>query len=251
ITVAIMILFISASCATKSENIKGYETSPMMYQAYSCDQLNLEYDRICRQLTSVCKQQDESANLDAVAMTIGMIIFWPALFALAATDDEKHQISKLKGEKEAIEVAMSKCEGFQKVEIKYETRQETKQESFNTINGAGELKTSNYIPAMSGLTTANVKVNEKEPWTGKWKVDSVSQLNGIWAMKQEGKTVKSIKSSHIGFKGKIQGNQLKGKVDIGIYLPFIVEISSDGMSFKGSLDYFGNIQYILKGNRIE
>ena len=78
------------------------------------------------------------------------------------------------------------------------------------------------------------------------------QLNGVWAMKQEGKTVKSIKGSGIEFKGKIQGNQLKGKVeDSGTYLPFIFEIPSDGMSFKGSLDYHGGIRYFLKGKRIE
>ena len=113
----------------------------------------------------------------------------------------------------------------------------------------GDLKTSNDIPAMSGITTDNIKVNEKEPWTGKWKVDSASQLNGIWAMKQEGKTVKSIKGSHIGFKGKIQGNQLKAQA-MGGYSFFIIEISSDGMSFKGSCRY-GSMPYILKGNRIE
>ena len=105
---------------------------------------------------------------------------------------------------------------------------------------------------MSGITTANIKVNEKEPWSGKWKVESTSQGGGIWAMKQEGKTVKSIKDSDIEFKGKIQGNQLKGKVDYsGTYLPFILEIPSDGMSFKGSLEYFGGRQYILKSRRIE
>jgi len=125
-------------------------------------------------------------------------------------------------------------------------------EEIQECNYTGDLKTSNDIPAMSGITTDNIKVNEKEPWTGKWKVDSASRFNGIWAMKQEGKTVKSIKGSDIVFKGKIQGNQLKGNVDYsGDFLPFIIEIPSDGMSFKGSLDYFGGIQYILKGNRIE
>jgi hypothetical protein len=121
------------------------------------------------------------------------------------------------------------------------------------LDGSGHEPNPLMIPAMSGITIANnIKINENEPWTGKWKVDSAFELNGIWAMKQEGKTVKSIKDSDIEFKGKIQGNQLKGKVDdSGNYLPFIIEIPSDGMSFKGSLNYFGGRQYILKGNRIE
>ena len=78
------------------------------------------------------------------------------------------------------------------------------------------------------------------------------ELNGLWAMKQEGQIVKSTRNGAFEFKGKVQGNQLKGKMDFsGTYLPFIIEIPSDGMSFKGSLNYFGGRSYILKGNRIE
>jgi hypothetical protein len=33
-------------------------------------------------------------------------------------------------------------------------------------------------------------INENEPWTGIWKVESTTQGGGIWAMKQEGKTIK-------------------------------------------------------------
>jgi hypothetical protein len=39
-------------------------------------------------------------------MAVGLIIFWPALFALAATKDRKEELGKLKGELEAVETAM-------------------------------------------------------------------------------------------------------------------------------------------------
>jgi hypothetical protein len=84
-------------------------------------------------------------------------------------------------------------------------------------------------------------------------VESAYELNGVWAMKQEGQIVKSTRDSSFDFKGKVQGNQLKGKLNYqsGNYLPFIIEIPSDGRSFKGSLSYFGGRQYFLKGKRIK
>ncbi len=71
-------------------------------------------------------------------------------------------------------------------------------------------------------------------------------------MKQEGQNVKSTSDSEFDFTGKVHGNQLKGKLksSTGDYLPFIIEIPSDGMSFNGSLVFYGSRRYILKGKRI-
>ena len=118
------------------------------------------------------------------------------------------------------------------------------------LGGSGHEPNPLIIPAMSDITTANIKVNEKEPWTGKWKVESSSQGRGIWAMKQEGKIVKSTRDSAYDFKGKVQGNQLKGQLVVGYY-PFTMEMSSDSLSFIGTLDWAtSNINH-LKGNKIE
>ncbi len=120
------------------------------------------------------------------------------------------------------------------------------------LDGSGHEPNPLVIPAMSDITTVNIKVNEKEPWTGKWKVESTSQGGGIWAMKQEGQIVKSTRDSAYDFKGKIRGNQIIGKM-VGAsstYDPFIIEMLSDSMSFKGTLDFVGRT-YHLKGKRIE
>ena len=120
------------------------------------------------------------------------------------------------------------------------------------LDGSGNEPNPLIIPAMSEITTANVKINEKEPWTAKWKVESTSLGRGIWAMKQYGNTVKSTRDSAYDFKGKVKGNQLKGKMDgaSGDYLSFTIEMPSDGMTFKGTLEYIGRTYY-LKGKRIE
>ena len=118
------------------------------------------------------------------------------------------------------------------------------------LDGSGHEPNPLVIPAMSDITTANIKVNEKEPWTGKWKVESSSQGRGIWAMKQEGKIVKSTRDSAYDFKGKVQGNQLKGQLVVGYY-PFTMEMSSDSLSFIGTLDWATSNTNHLKGKRIE
>ncbi len=121
------------------------------------------------------------------------------------------------------------------------------------LNGSSSEPIPLVIPAMSNITTANVEVNEKEPWTGKWNVDSNSMGGGIWAMKQEGVVVKSTRGSDYDFKGKVQGNQLKGNMvgAAGMLNPFALEISSDGLSFKGTADIATSKNNQLKGRRIE
>jgi len=68
-----------------------------------------------------------------------------------------------------------------------------------------------FDPTKSEIPISNVKVDEKEPWTGKYKVESSSMGSGLWAMKQDGNTIKSTPDSAFEFKGKVQENQLKGQ----------------------------------------
>jgi hypothetical protein len=99
-------------------------------------------------------------------------------------------------------------------------------------------------------TTSNFQINEKEPWTGKWKVESISQGSGIWAMEQAGEIVKSTADSAYAFRGKVRGNQLKGILQGASDLPFAMEMPPDAMSIKGALEIWGR-SYQLEGNRIE
>jgi len=125
------------------------------------------------------------------------------------------------------------------------------------LDGSGHEPNPLIIPAGSGNTIANrvnkIKINEKEPWTGKWKVQASTQVSGIWAMKQEGKTVRSTRDSTYDFKGKVLGNRLKGKVvvAVGSYYPLELEMPSNKMSFTGTLDYDTSNTIFLKGKRIE
>lgn len=110
--VFLMVVFTSG-CATKSDNIKADSVSPLAYQGYSCDQVGQEMLRIGRKVSEMAAQQDSTATKDAVAMGVGLVIFWPSLFFLAAGEDNKKEIARLKGESEALEqIAITKnCTG--------------------------------------------------------------------------------------------------------------------------------------------
>jgi len=103
-----------------------------------------------------------------------------------------------------------------------------------------------------GVQKLAVNFNPQEPWTGEWSVDGSRHIVGIWAMKQSGRIVKSTRDSYFEIEGEVVGNQLKVKVvrEYGIADKVVLNISSDGQSFKGILTSGFNNQTIrIKGIR--
>tara|TARA_B100000508_G_C11300150_1_gene199460 strand:- start:113 stop:556 length:444 start_codon:yes stop_codon:yes gene_type:complete len=91
-----------SGCAKSSKNIQATYVSPLQYQSYSCKQLEMEIGRVSRRVSEISGQQDSQATGDAVAMGVGLVLFWPALFFLIG-DDKKEEIGRLKGEYDALE----------------------------------------------------------------------------------------------------------------------------------------------------
>ncbi|PXV72359.1 hypothetical protein C8R14_1732 [Nitrosomonas eutropha] len=56
---------------------------------------------------------DKAASNDALITTAGVLLFWPALFALGGTKDQEAEYARLKGEYEAIHQSAitKKCTG--------------------------------------------------------------------------------------------------------------------------------------------
>ncbi len=92
------------ACASKSENISAAYVSPLQYQGYTCNQIRAEMSRISRRVNEVAGVQDSQASKDSVALGVGMVLFWPALFFMIGKDKEE-ELSRLKGEYEALEQA--------------------------------------------------------------------------------------------------------------------------------------------------
>jgi len=101
-TSALLALTMIAACSTPPDKISASDVSPLQYADYSCDQITREMNRVQRQLVQVTGAQQKYADNDAVAMGVGLVLFWPALFFLAS-DDQKEELARIKGEYEALQ----------------------------------------------------------------------------------------------------------------------------------------------------
>lgn len=114
-----------AGCAPKSEKIRAQYVSPLQYQDYSCKQIRMEMMRVSRRVNEVSGVQDKQATNDSAALGVGLILFWPALFFMIG-DDQKEEISRLKGEYDALEQAaiQKECDVVKEVEAARKMEQE-------------------------------------------------------------------------------------------------------------------------------
>jgi hypothetical protein len=102
----IICLLVTTGCATDPKNIPAKYVSPVGYQSWSCEQLTDEYDRLTASSEATIKEQKKNANTDAGLMAVGLIIFWPALIGLAATNNNKDAVAQVKGEHETVHEQM-------------------------------------------------------------------------------------------------------------------------------------------------
>lgn len=103
--IAIATALVLTGCATASKDISGTYVSPVMYQAYDCQQIAAETARIEARVTQLGGRLDQAASNDKAIAGVGMIIFWPALFALGGTKAQEAEFATLKGQADAINQA--------------------------------------------------------------------------------------------------------------------------------------------------
>ena len=98
-------------CATAGKDVAATYVSPIQYSNYDCDQLRQELARINGRVGQLTGRLDEAANNDKALVGVGVILFWPALFALGGTKQQEAELSRLKGEYDALQIASTnkKC----------------------------------------------------------------------------------------------------------------------------------------------
>lgn len=103
-----------SGCATASKDITPTYTSPMQYQAYDCDQLASESQRIQARVVQLGGRLDTAASNDKAIAGVGVILFWPALFALGGTKQQEADYGRLRGEYDAVQqsAVIKKCPGM-------------------------------------------------------------------------------------------------------------------------------------------
>lgn len=94
-----------AGCASSADNIGAAYVSPTLYANLNCAQLREEAMRVSSRAAQVAGVQNQKATNDAVATTVGVVLFWPALFFIKGDSTTAAELSRLKGEMDAIEQA--------------------------------------------------------------------------------------------------------------------------------------------------
>jgi hypothetical protein len=102
---ALVGLLLIAGCATSPDKISATYVSPLQYQSFTCPQIEGELQRVGVRVGEVTGQQKRAANSDNLAMGVGLIVFWPALFFLASDNNKKEELARLKGEYDALQQA--------------------------------------------------------------------------------------------------------------------------------------------------
>lgn len=103
-----------SACSTASKDISPNYISPLQYQAYDCNQLSSESQRLQGRANQIGGRLDEAASNDKAITGVGLILFWPALFALGGTKQQEAEYARLRGEHSAIEQSAisKKCPGI-------------------------------------------------------------------------------------------------------------------------------------------
>jgi len=101
---ALIPIFLSA-CATAGKDVAASYVSPVQFSNYDCDQLRQEMLRVQGRASQLSGRLDEASSNDKAIMGVGMILFWPALFALGGTKQQEAELSRLKGEYDALSAA--------------------------------------------------------------------------------------------------------------------------------------------------
>lgn len=94
-----------AGCASSSDEIAAQYVSPMQYNTYDCQQIAAEQQRVSARVAQLKGEVDDNATGDTVATTVGVILFWPALFFIDGDGPEANEYARLKGEHEALQKA--------------------------------------------------------------------------------------------------------------------------------------------------
>lgn len=90
-------------CATSSSGVATAYVSPLQYRNYDCDQIIAEMQRVQVRVKQLAGRLDQAAENDKALFGVGMLLFWPALFALGGTKEQEAEYARLKGEYEALE----------------------------------------------------------------------------------------------------------------------------------------------------
>lgn len=100
------IVSILTACAPSPDRVSASYVSPVVFEGQSCKKLMTERNKIASDVNLLTAEQRKSSTNDAWATGVALVLFWPAAFALALTEDQSAQLAQAKGNFDAVEAQM-------------------------------------------------------------------------------------------------------------------------------------------------
>jgi len=92
-----------SACASQPDTISAAYVSPIQYQNYSCEQVQMELSRVSRKTQELHGALKKKADNDSM-QTAASLIFWPTLLFLEGGDGpQATEYARLKGEHDTLE----------------------------------------------------------------------------------------------------------------------------------------------------
>lgn len=104
-TLSIVMVAVLSGCASKASNIEAAYVSSVPYQNLSCEQLATEAQAVSSRAHAAVATQNKKAADDTALMAVGLVVFWPALLFTSGDGASAAEVSRLKGEMQALQEA--------------------------------------------------------------------------------------------------------------------------------------------------
>lgn len=91
------------ACASHPASIAAAPVDDSQYSSWNCDKLLTERTQVASRARDIAQDQQETADKDQALIAAGLILAWPALFAVALTGNDEKEYARLKGQYEAID----------------------------------------------------------------------------------------------------------------------------------------------------
>jgi len=92
-------------CAKPPQKIEAAYQSPVIYKHLSCREIIKERNTVVAKVNEATGQQKKNSTNDAVAMGVGLVLFWPSLFFIRSGKQVDGQLAAYKGQYDALTAA--------------------------------------------------------------------------------------------------------------------------------------------------
>lgn len=155
-------------CSRKAAEVAPSYVSPARFEHLDCAQVRTEIVALSTRVRQISGDQDSEAEKDAVAVGVGLVLFWPALFFLMG-EDRSGELAYLKGDYESLKQVATRKECEVAAEIAEAERLEAERvaKGRNRTYTAEEGPDGGNAPAADGTRTAKVEEARCEGGQGK------------------------------------------------------------------------------------